>query len=88
VAGYAPGVYIPITVGLPGWAAGVDGSNKTSLLVYDGISLGGAALSICDANTGFGFTPIEGNFSAYLFSQGLSSPLAMSISQTGFTAIP
>jgi hypothetical protein len=83
VSGLSPGANLPITAGLPGWAAGVDGSNKAGTIWYDTLSLGGALISVNDANTGFGFAPIEGSFSAYLFSQGLSSPIAMSISQSG-----
>jgi hypothetical protein len=83
VAGYSPGAAIPIIAGLPGWAAGVEGTNKSVTVAYDTLSLGGALISINDVNTGYGFAPIEGTFSAYLFSQGLSSPIATSISQTG-----
>lgn len=74
---------VPITAGLPGWSVGLDGSNKTATIWYDATSLGGALISVNDINTGFGFMPIDGNFSAYLFSSGFSVPDVTSISQTG-----
>lgn len=86
VAGYSPGASIPISAGLPGWAAGVTGTNKTATIIYDYISLGAGFISICDTGAStfyLTFTPIEGKFSVDLFSQGLASPFSTSISQTG-----
>jgi PEP-CTERM motif len=83
VSGHAPHDGLPITSALPGWAAGVDGADKTATVYYDAVSLGGPFIAINDANTGFGFTPIQGRFSACLFSTGGNLPVATSISQTG-----
>ncbi len=77
VTGYPVGSStVPISSALPGWTG-------PSLIWYDTLSLGGALVSINDTNTGFGFVPIQGRYSAYLFSQGLNSPTSVTISQTG-----
>jgi len=83
LVGYPPGAGVPITRRMPGWAAGVDGTDKTATVAYDAVSLGGPFIAINDANTGFGFTPIQGSFSACLFSSGGNLPVATSISQPG-----
>lgn len=82
--GTSPGSLIPISDGLPGWTGFFISGTTTNLatqVAYDGISLGGAEISINDAKTGNGFSPLQGNFSAYLFGgPGLGSA---AISQTG-----
>jgi hypothetical protein len=79
--------FIPISQGLPGWNAYFISSaatNQAPQAVYDGIPLSGNAISIVDANVGFGFNPIQGSYSAFLCGgvgdAGLS---AAQISQSG-----
>lgn len=91
-SGYSPNNDIPVTNAFPGWsvsysALGV-GTNTAATVFYDSISLGGALISINDTNTGFGFLPIQGRYSAYLFGGpsdifSPSNPTYSTISQTG-----
>src|SRR5271165_4791216 len=56
----APGSAIPINNGLPGWTGYFSigpATNQAAQVTYDGISLGGAVISIVDTNVGFGFNP-------------------------------
>ena len=85
--GTPPG-YIPIEDGLPGWNAyfiSSTATNQTTQVAYDGISLGGVAVSIVDTNIGSGFNPIQGNYSVFLFGgQGTDGQsYSAQISQTG-----
>jgi hypothetical protein len=79
---------IPIASALPGWSgsfSNLTGVTPATQVVYGGLSLGGVELSLIDANTGYGVSPIKGSFSAYLFG-GLSpsaEPTSASIYQTG-----
>jgi hypothetical protein len=86
LSGYSPASDVPITNALPGWSAYVSTSGvptPLTLVWYDGISFGGAAVSVVDTNIGVsGFYPLQGQYSAYLFGGG-SYPLASTtISQT------
>lgn len=80
---------VPVTSAFPGWTVsyatpGV-GTNTATTVWYDGLSLGGAFVSVNDTNTGAGFVPLQGRYSAYLFG-GLSSggnPTYSTLSQTG-----
>src|ERR1017187_6543117 len=92
LSGYAPGtVEVPITNALPGWSASYIstqyGSNSSSVVGYDIISIGGTAISVNDTNRLL-FVPFRGRYSAWLFGSGMGSsggPFAISteISQTG-----
>lgn len=93
-AGYSPGVGdFPVTAAFPGWGVyysspGV-GTKTATTVWYDAVSLGGAFVSLNDTGTGFGFTPIQGMYSAYLFGGPSSyfptngAPTYSAISQTG-----
>jgi hypothetical protein len=92
VSGYLPGSDIPVADGYPDWTVSYSalgaGTNIATTVIYDEISLGGAFVSINDSNTGFGFNPIQGNFSACLFGGpsdifSPSNPTYSTISQTG-----
>lgn len=80
VSGYSPGNVIPVGRALPGWS--VDFSPGFGQVWYDGISLGGAMISVCDSNTpGLGRSAtLQGRYSAILFG-GAFGP--STISQTG-----
>jgi hypothetical protein len=85
LSGYSPGSQnVPTSAALPGWSAYFTTSTLTNQVAqnwYDDISLGGVAISVNDTNTGFGFVPIQGRYSAYLF--GGSGNGSAVISQTG-----
>lgn len=86
VAGYSPGATVPIGSALPEWQAlyaSASSSGVLNTVEYDILSLGGAALSINDAGTGPGFTPLEGNFSAFLFGGDDIGQSSITISQSG-----
>ena len=84
VSGYAVGSLVPTNAALPGWIA-FFGSNESSVVAYDGISAGGAVISVVDSNAAqYGYAPLQGKYSAALFGQGLTSPeISVAISQTG-----
>jgi PEP-CTERM motif-containing protein len=90
VSGYPRGSYVPISSALPGWSGYFTSStatNQTMQVGYDFISLGGNVISVNDSNTGFGFAPIQGKFSAVLFGGeyvgGGVTYYSATISQTG-----
>jgi hypothetical protein len=70
VTGDTPGTQISILEGLPGWSAFGNNAHfgiiQVSQIDYDILALSQSALAINDINTGFGFKPLQGNFSAYL----------------------
>jgi hypothetical protein len=81
----APGAFVSASAGLPDWTVylfqpGV-GIEPGSQIFYDSVSLGGATVAINDANTGFGFAPLQGSFSAVLFGGAFLQ--SATISQTG-----
>jgi hypothetical protein len=81
IAGYSPNSSdVPISAALPGWS-GFYGSSQASEVWYDGISIGGAMISVIDDNAP-AFAPLQGNFSAFLFGGGGIAGLSASISQT------
>jgi hypothetical protein len=88
VSGHSPGNLVPISDALPGWSAYFTSGTTTypqTQVVYDGISLGGAVISVIDDNAA-AFSPLQGNYSAFLFGggYGVNEVLASaSISQTG-----
>jgi hypothetical protein len=80
--------YLSAADAFPGWQLALNGSPLSdSNFSLDGLSLGGAEISLIDNNTGFPYySPgaIQGNYSAILFSGGLSPNLySASISQMG-----
>jgi hypothetical protein len=89
VSGYSPVSGVPTSSALPGWTAffaNASGTNVTSQVVYDGLSLGGAVISIVDTNARIGprVLPIQGNYSVALFGGGFGTNLySAGISQTG-----
>jgi hypothetical protein len=89
VSGYPVGSYtVPITSALPGWTGTYSstqfGTNQTSQVGYDVISLGGPIITLVDGNVAqYGLGPLQGTFSAALLSAGLSGQVASAISQTG-----
>ena len=90
VNGYSPGSSdVPINNAIPGWTASYYqssfGNEPASHVWYDAISIGGAIISVNDTNTGFGFTPLQGKFSAFLF--GGTSDASATISQTALVPI-
>jgi hypothetical protein len=74
VTGAIKGDPISTSAGMPGW------STLGSQLYYDVIALSSPVIGINDQNTGLGFEPLQGNFSAYL-AGGEGS--AVTIQQTG-----
>jgi len=91
LTGYSPGSYVPINMALPGWTGYYSSSNGTiqaTQVAYEGLSLGGASISIVDSNA---YPPLQGNYSVFLFGGG-ANPLfggesgvlySPTISQTG-----
>jgi hypothetical protein len=80
--------FVPVSEAFPDWSAyfTTGGVNYPQTEVaYDGISTGGNVISLVDDNVGYGFGPIQGNYSAFLFG-GLGSDgnvYSASISQAG-----
>lgn len=92
VSGYSPGSDIPTTDAVPGWSVYYDsptyGTSQETQIVYDGISTGGALVSLVDTNVGYSsFNPIAGEFSVFLFGGGSFNSDAMTISQTGVVPV-
>jgi hypothetical protein len=84
--GTQPGSLLPISSAFPGWSAyaaspEIGMSNAVTQIPYDDFSLGGSVISVLDANTGLGFAPLQGNYSAALF--GGSFPPWYTIYQAG-----
>ena len=81
VSGYPPrSMDVPIASALPGWS-GFYGNIPVGQVWYDGVSLGGTAISVVDNNVGVpSFGPIDGVYSAWLFGSYLAPA---TISQTG-----
>lgn len=87
VSGSSPGSDVPITSALPGWSGYYTSStstNATAQVAYDGISIGGAVISILDSNAP-GFKPLQGMYSVVLFGGGslAGEYTSSTISQTG-----
>ena len=87
VAGYSPGSSdVPITSALPGWIGYYASSTSTNVAAqvwYDGISLGGAVISVIDSLSGE--RPLQGTYSVALFGGGslIGEFTSSTISQTG-----
>jgi hypothetical protein len=84
LSGYSRLDFVPITNALPGWTAYPAYPDGT--IVYDGISTGGAGISIVDTNVALGsgpapgFYPFQGRYSVCLFG---ANGVSETISQTG-----
>ncbi len=76
VAGTQINSLVPTASAFPGWQT-FEGTTEISSVVYDGISTGAFEISIVDTKGGL---PIQGNYSAYLFS---SLGTTTTLSQTG-----
>jgi hypothetical protein len=87
--GTQPGSLISISNALPGWTAYFfqpsQGIQPISQVAYDALSLGGATVSVNDTNTGAGFVPLQGKFSAFIFG-GVFQQSA-TISQTALVPV-
>jgi hypothetical protein len=83
--GSSTGSFIPISDALPGWN-GYLINTSTSITTsqtqvsYDGISTGGAGISLIDSASGV--QPLQGNYSVFLFGGGAPSVVSAEISQT------
>ena len=88
ISGYSPDSSdVPTTSAFPGWSAYYISSTATNAATqvwYDGISLGGAIISVIDMNAP-AFSPIQGKYSAFLFGGAGSGAQLFSaqINQTG-----
>src|SRR5208282_3134001 len=81
----SPNSPIPITAGLPNWSGyfiSSTATNQVTQVTYDGISLGGNAISVIDSNAP-SFEPLQGRYSAFLFGGGSDPFYSATISQTG-----
>jgi len=78
---------LPATSAIPGWTAYLDATAQSAIF-YDGVSLGGAAVTLEDTNaTSLAPLPIQGHYSVLLegatSSGGSGNPTSASIGQTG-----
>jgi hypothetical protein len=87
---YSPGsIQVQVSDALPNWSAYLfNGQTLPQTYVwYDGLSLGGAAISVVDGKWPGGvypsLTPIQGSFSLLLFGGGMGNDVSSIISQTG-----
>lgn len=86
VSGYSPGTFnvIPTATAFPGWTALYFTTSTTNIapqVSYDVLPLGSAAISIGDTNLAqYGFGPLTGLYSAFLFGVGGTSS---GLSQSG-----
>src|SRR6266576_909632 len=74
ISGFSPGASnVPTNAALPGWTAHYfqpgAGIEPVPVVWYDTASLGGAVISINDTNTGSGFVPLQGRFSAWQWTK-------------------
>jgi hypothetical protein len=92
LSGYVPHYPLPVpfTNAFPGWSdtevSTFYGTNANLNSFYDGVSTGGAGISISDSNN-LGFAPFQGKF--FGSSMGAGGPLAISeeLSQTGLVPV-
>jgi hypothetical protein len=88
VSGYSPGP-IPTQDAFPDWAAYYGSpsdpthSGSLSEVGYDGISTGGAVISLDDSNAPAPYGPIQGNYSALLEGSTVAADTTASLGQTG-----
>jgi PEP-CTERM motif len=67
---------------IPGWTAYL-GSIAQTVVPYNGLSLGGANVSIIDTNNTGGLLPLRGKYSVLLQGSSFGAPTAASVGQTG-----
>jgi hypothetical protein len=67
---------------IPGWTAYL-GSVAQTVVPYNGLSLGGANVSIIDTNNSGGLLPLRGKYSVLLQGSSFGAPTAASVGQTG-----
>lgn len=86
-------VPMALTPGLPGWS-GYAGTNSISGMIYNGVSVGGALITLIGPNTGFlglSNAVIEGNYTAVLSAGvnpiGGGSYVSTGIGQTGLVPL-
>jgi hypothetical protein len=82
------GAFVPISEAIPDWSAYFSSGTTTlpeTQVVYDGISLGGAEISIVDSKVLPSFAPVQGNYAVILFGGPIDNPVlySTSITQTG-----
>ena len=90
-SGYSPGGGIPTSAAIPGWAAyygTTTGTNQSSEIGYDFISLGGEMISLQDRNAtssplDFSVLPIQRNYSVLLQGPQPGLETSVAIGQTG-----
>jgi hypothetical protein len=81
--GYSPGAFnVPTNNAIPGWFAYFGASSLTSIS-YNGLSLGGANVSIIDTNNSGGLLPLRGKYSVLLQGSSFGAPTAAAVGQTG-----
>jgi hypothetical protein len=81
VSSFAPGASVPTISAFPGWQALIGGI-PTSQVPYDDETLGAASIDLFDNKSGY--TPLQGNYTAFL--QSAMIPImstAVALSQTG-----
>ena len=76
------GGVVPTGKAIPGWTAYLNG-NPQSWIAFDGVTLGGAMVSLQDTNATFEGTVIQGNYSVLLLSSTAGTQTSASIGQTG-----
>jgi hypothetical protein len=81
------GGFLSATNAIPGWTAYLDETPQGGI-GYDGVSLGGAAVTLDDTNaTSLAPAPIQGNYSILLqgatYTGGAGNPTNASVGQTG-----
>jgi hypothetical protein len=86
-----PQLNVPADTALPGWSAFIYtpsfGTTVLSTVWYDEVSLGGAAISLMDANIALGLTPLQGTYSVLLTGGGSIPRYSAGISQTGLVPV-
>jgi hypothetical protein len=87
VSGYSPGESIPIQDAFPDWSAYIgppsDPTHLGATIFYDGVTTGGALVSLQDSNAGAPYGPIQGNYSALLAGSIPAAESTASLGQTG-----
>lgn len=80
-SGTGPAV-VPTNNAIPGWTAYLGGFPQSAVL-YDGVTLGGAMISLQDTNAVFVGSAVQGNYSVVLLASSAGPPTTAAIGQTG-----
>ena len=87
LSGYDAGTgNIPTSSAMPGWSAYFfypGGTNATSLIAYNDVSLGSAFIALIDTNSIFTPLPLQGRYSVLLMGSTATAPTVAAIGQTG-----